>query len=182
MIRLFWLGILVAAACHPGRPEPTDAPAQRQWRTTCDTTPLPPPRLGTGGALNAAQRDSLVQEVRAHRAAWQARGITNYRIRIAAGCFCPWPSNPAILEVRNGAAVALLDTTGRSAGAVREPWSAYTVEGLFDAVEHSARSHDVVEVSYDPCLGYPRSIRGDARLGLPDDWFWLRADHLLLPP
>jgi hypothetical protein len=130
------------------------------------------------GALTPAERDSLVRELGVHRDAWRARHIVDYRIQIAVGCFCPWPSNPAILEVRGGVAVALRDTTGKSMGAPREPWSLYTVEGLFDVVAQTARSSDVVQVAYDPQYGYPAMIRGDSKVGLPDDWFWVKASRL----
>ena len=130
------------------------------------------------GVLTPAERDSLVRELEVHRDAWRARHIDDYRIQIAAGCFCPWPSNPAILEVRGGVAVALRDTTGKSMGAPREPWSAYTVEGLFDVVAQTARGSDVVQVAYDPQYGYPAMIRGDSKVGLPDDWFWVKASRL----
>jgi hypothetical protein len=130
------------------------------------------------GALTPAERDSLVRELEVHRDAWRARHIDDYRIQVAAGCFCPWPSNPAILEVRGGVAVALRDTTGKSMGAPREPWSAYTVEGLFDVVAQTARRSDVVQVAYDPQYGYPAMIRADAKVGLPDDWFWVNASRL----
>jgi Family of unknown function (DUF6174) len=130
------------------------------------------------GALTPAERDSLVRELEVHRDAWRARHIDDYRIQIAAGCFCPWPSSPAILEVRGGVAVALRDTTGKSMGAPREPWSAYTVEGLFDVVAQTARRSDVVQVAYDPQYGYPAMIRGDSKVGLPDDWFWVKASRL----
>jgi hypothetical protein len=130
------------------------------------------------GALTPAERDSLVRELEVQRDSWRARHINDYRIQVAAGCFCPWPSNPAILEVRGGVAVALRDTTGKSMGALREPWSLYTVEGLFNAVEQSARSSDVVQVAYDPQYGYPAMIRGDSKVGLPDDWFWVKASRL----
>jgi len=63
-------------------------------------------------------------------------------------------------------------------GTPREPWSAYTVEGLFNAVEQSARSSDVLEVRYDPLYGYPAMMRGIAKLGLPDNWFWVKASRL----
>ena len=119
-----------------------------------------------------------MREVAARRAAWRARAISDYRIQVAAGCFCPWPGNPAILEVRRGVVVALRDTTGKSMGKPREPWSVYTVEGLFDAVEQSAKRVDVLEVAYDPEYGYPAMIRGDGRLAYPDDWFWVKASRL----
>lgn len=80
--------------------------------------------------------------------------------------------------MRRGVAVTLRDTTGKSMGAPREPWSLYTVEGLFNVVEQWARRSDVVEVAYDPTDGYPAMIRGDTRIELPDDWFWVRASRL----
>ena len=110
--------------------------------------------------------------------AWRARHISDYRIQVAVGCFCPWPQTPAILEVRGNTLVALRDTSGKSLGTPREPWSLYTVEGLFDAVEQGARRNDVVEVVYDPRYDYPAQIRGDAKVGLPDDWFWVKASRL----
>jgi len=63
-------------------------------------------------------------------------------------------------------------------GKPREPWSRYTVEGLFDAVAQSARSADVIEVAYDPQYGYPAMLRGTGRVGLPDNWFWVKASRL----
>ncbi len=172
-------GALVAA-CHPGPPVRADAPAELQWTTplssACDTMSAAP-HQGLGG-LGVADRDSLVREVIARRAAWRARGITDYRVRIAMRCFCPF-SPPAILEVRGGIPVALRDTIGRLASnPPREPY-AYTIEGLFDLVERAARNDELVEVSYAPCLGYPTSVRVDPK-GL-DNWYWIIADHLTTP-
>jgi uncharacterized protein DUF6174 len=104
--------------------------------------------------------------------------MMNYRIRVTAGCFCPWPQQPRLLEVRDGKAVALLDTTGRPAGVLREPWAPYTVEGMFDFLEQSVRRADVVSVRYDSYFGYPTEIRGDQKLGRFDDWFWVTATKL----
>ncbi len=57
-------------------------------------------------------------------------------------------------------------------------WSLYTVEGLFDAVVQTVRRSDVLDVAYDAQYGYPAMMRGDAKVGLPDDWFWVRASRL----
>ena len=54
----------------------------------------------------------------------------------------------------------------------------YTVEGLFNAAEQSARRSDVLEVGYDPQYGYPAMMRGIGKLGLPDNWFWVKASRL----
>jgi len=120
-----------------------------------------------------------VREVAARREAWHARRISDYSIEVAVGCFCPWPSNPAVLEVRRDSAVALRDTTGKSMGKPREPWSLYTIDGLFRAVEEGARYRDVIEVAYDPEYGYPAMIRGVGKVGLPDNWFWVKASRLM---
>lgn len=136
-----------------------------------------PPRQATG-ALTQVERDSMLREMMAHREAWRARRITDYRIVVAVGCFCPWPANPLILDVRGGKITQLLDTLGKPAGPVREPWSLYTVDALFDAVEQGLRRDDVIAVAYDPHYDYPASLRGDAKVGLPDDWFWVKASRL----
>ena len=185
------LAFSTACGAHRHSLSPPPAPSPAPPRA-----PLPPPPtevlppgnnvLGVGrdwtGPLTPAERDSLLREVAARRESWRARHVTDYRIQIAVGCFCPWPGNPAILEVRGGVAVRLYDTTGKALGAPREPWSLYTVEGLFDNVEQSTRWVDVLEVAYDPQYGYPTMIHGDGKLGLPDDWFWIKASRLTSTP
>jgi hypothetical protein len=161
---------VVVAACAKQKPA-SPPPLEPERRVVL-------PQREATGALTPAERDSLIREVTAHRAAWRARGIGDYAIQVAAGCFCPWPASPAILQVRGGVAVALRDTTGTSMGTPREPWSLYTVEGLFDAVEQGARHSDVIEVAYDPQYGYPAAVRGDGKVGLPDDWYWIKASRL----
>jgi len=72
----------------------------------------------------------------------------------------------------------LLDTVGRPAGPLIEPWAPNTVEGLFDFIEQAGRRADVLTVRYDRCLDYPTEIRGDQKVGLPDDWFSTKAGNL----
>jgi uncharacterized protein DUF6174 len=164
------------ASCHPRPTVRADVPAESQWTTSsCDTASAA--RSQRLGDLSAGDRDSLIREVEARRAAWRARAIADYRVRIAVRCFCPF-SPPAILEVRGGIPVALWDSTGHSAGRPREH-DAYTIEGLFDLIERAARNDELVEVSYAPCLGHPASIGVDPK-GL-DNWYVVTADHLTIP-
>jgi hypothetical protein len=170
------VGGALVMACHGAPPPPPFPPVVT---VVVDTATRPPTRrVRSDTALSAAERDALVREAQTRRAAWRALGITDYRLRVAVGCFCPWRDTPAVVEVRGGVAVGLRDTSGRGFGKLREPWSLYTVETLFDAVEQGARRNDLFEVTYDPRYGYPTYMHGDARLGLPDDWFWVRATEL----
>ena len=180
---VFAAGAALAIACRPPAPAPPrvqpppDETRGRGVRVAPDTEPRAPQR--SSRALGAAARDSLLQEVRSRRAQWQARHITHYRIRVAVQCFCPWPHNPGVLEVRDGTPVALHDTTGKSLGAPREPWSLYTVERLFDFIERGASTYDVLQVTYDSSFGYATSVGGDAKVGQFDDWFSVTAGHLV---
>ncbi|HTD71793.1 MAG TPA: DUF6174 domain-containing protein [Gemmatimonadales bacterium] len=180
---LYWALALFGAlglACHhapPARPQLESPPQRSDIARDTLPPPAPPSRRG-GDTLSVAERDAILAEARTRRAAWRARGITDYRIRVAVGCFCPWPSAPRVLEVRGGRAVALLDTTGRAAGSLVEPWAPNTVEGMFDFIEQAARSADVLAVRYDRYLDYPTEIRGDQKVGRVDDWFWTTATGL----
>ncbi len=167
----------VAAACHSA-PAPRGVRAARDWGTAACDTPAPPTFRSTSGALTPAARDSIVQDVATRRAAWRARHITDYRLRVGETCFCPG-SPPAVLEVRNGVPVAAFDTAGRSAGPQLARWSSYTVEGLFDVIERTARDGNVLEVRYDACLGYPAAIRGNMKQ--VDTWFQIAAGPLTQP-
>lgn len=148
-------------------------------RTRCESGSVTTPREERGdGSLSQAQRDVMRRELEAHRAAWRARRITDYRLQVAVGCFCPWPKHPLVLDVRDGRITQLLDSLGKPAGKPREPWSRYTVEGLFDAVESGLQRDDAIAVVYDPDYDYPASISGDAKVGRVDDWFWVKASRL----
>lgn len=74
--------------------------------------------------------------------------------------------------------VELRRAAWQSLGAPREPWSRYTVEGLFEVMERAARTYDVVEVRYDPLYGFPAEIKGDMKIGRFDDWHWVTARDL----
>lgn len=174
--------LLLAACTHRAAVSPPPAPPPREPERRVVIPPVVMPPRTAPGALTQAERDSLLREVATRREAWRARQISDYRIEIAVGCFCPWPSHPAVLEVRGGVVTALRDTTGKSLGKPREPWSRYTVDSLFAAVEQGARGLDVIEVAYDPEYGYPAMIQGNGRVGLPDNWFWVRASRLTPSP
>jgi hypothetical protein len=158
---------VVMAACHAA---PRDVQVAPAWRTVACDAPAP--------RTTSTDRDSILRDVATRRVAWRGRHITDYRLRLGETCFCPW-SPPAILEVRNGIAVAALDTAGRSGAQLLARWSSYTVEGLFDVIERTARDGAVLEVSYDACLGYPIAIKGNMKH--VDTWFQIAAGPLTQP-
>src|SRR2546426_12625654 len=89
-----------------------------------------------------------------------------------------WPRRLSLEPCGAASSRQLLDTLGNPAGAPREPWSLYTVDGLFDAVAKGLRRDDVIEVGYDACYDFPATINGDAKVGQVDDWFWIKASRL----
>src|SRR5206468_3548354 len=96
-------------ACHPGPSARADFPGELQWTTPapCDTSTATSQRLG---AIKAA-RDSLLRDVQVRRAAWRARGISDYRVRIALRCVCPFsPPADAPLTLAGGTVPRLSNT------------------------------------------------------------------------
>ncbi len=174
---LVGLATVIAGACHPA-PAPRDVEVRSGWSTVACDTPSAPTFRRTSGALGPAERDSLLRDLESRRAAWQARHVTAYRLRIVETCFCP-PAPPGVVEVRDGIVVAAFDTAGRSAPALVSRLSSYTVEGLFNVIERTLRSGELLEVSYDACLGFPTAIRGNMRN--VDSWFQIAAGPLTRP-
>jgi len=134
--------------------------------------------MGSPQAIRTpGERDSLRRILDVQRQRWSERGPRDYRFRLEVACFCPQPPrHPVIVDVRRGSVAAVYDTTGRTVP--RDPWVDFSLDGLFAIVERGARSDDVIEVSYDKRLGYPRRIRGDVNVRLPDDWFLITAAGL----
>ena len=174
---LVGLATVIASACHPG-PAPRRVEVQTDWAAAACDTPLAPTFRRAAGGLNPATRDSLLQDLERRRATWQTRHLTTYRLRVVETCFCPL-APPGVVEVRDGIVVAAFDTAGRSAPALVSRLSSYTVEGLFNAIERTLRSGELLEVSYEPCLGFPTALRGNMRM--VDSWFQIAAGPLTRP-
>lgn len=100
---------------------------------------------------------------------------------VLAACVQRMSAPPPPLERPPERRVVLRERHSRGAlsqAEPREPWLLYTVDGLFDAVEQGARRSDVIQVAYDPQYDYPARISGDEKIGLPDNWFWVKASRL----
>ena len=115
----------------------------------------------------AARRSELDRQ----RAKWVQRNVTSYRLTYRRDCFCGAEfTTPTDIEVRSGgiAAANYSDRDDPIPGYVQEGLP--TVEALFAIIEDAiARDGDLIEVTYDPLLGYPRRIAIDFRFSRADD-------------
>ena len=110
-------------------------------------------------------------ELERQRAKWAQRHVTSYRLTYRRDCFCGTEfTTPTNIEVRAG------DITTANYADRNEPIPGYvqaglpTVEALFAIIDDAIdRSADLIEVTYDPLLGYPRKIGIDYRFDRADD-------------
>lgn len=106
-------------------------------------------------------------DFRAHRTLWRAQGLDDYDFVLRRACFCPPAlSYPTRVEVRDGAVVA---ATGIESGEPVPVEDVPTIDDLFDIIE-SALDDDweLVEVTYDPELGFPAAATLDPGGGVVD--------------
>ena len=138
--RLPWLvaGCLAIAGVGCSDDSPATGLGAQQVLLPSDTIP------GTGQLSELQQR----------RAAWVARGITDYRFQLQISCFCGGDiTRPVLIEVRDGAVAKVWDLeTGRPvANTALYP----TITRLFDAAIAKRANGGNVSVAYDQALGIP---------------------------
>jgi hypothetical protein len=105
-------------------------------------------------SADTVQGTASVSELQQRRAAWVARGITDYRVQLRVVCFCGSEvTRPVVVEVRGGAVAKVTDLeTGTPATAL----TTYpTVTGLFDAAIAERTRGGFVSVAYDTAAGLP---------------------------
>ncbi len=115
-----------------------------------------------------------------NRARWAQLGIVDYGYRLAVRCFCAVHPSDVVVEVRNGAIVAVQD---QQSGEPLDPsrfGAYYTIEGLFDAAEQAiADGADRVDVLFHPELYYPVMIDIDRITNAIDDELRIEASGLV---
>jgi hypothetical protein len=96
-------------------------------------------------------------ELQQRRAAWVARGITDYRVQVEKSCFCVSDiTRPVLIEVRGGAVSKVWDL--ETAQPVSNTSLYPTITGLFDAAIAERSRGGNVSVSYDASLGTPARL------------------------
>jgi hypothetical protein len=127
--------------------------------TSCDVLGL---------TVGATERRS---ELERQRAKWAQRHVTSYRLTYRRDCFCGAEfTTPTAIEVRAGGIAAATYTDRGDPIPEYVQVSLPTVEALFGIIDHAIDVEaDMIEVTYDPLLGYPRRIAVDYRFNLADD-------------
>ncbi|HKG92376.1 MAG TPA: DUF6174 domain-containing protein [Gemmatimonadaceae bacterium] len=143
---------------------------------------------GPGGPELAARLGARV-ELAAARSRWAAKAPARYRYVFSRSCECLTEATQAArIEVERsvGNPEVITSLTYASGGsAVENRYRALfpSVDGLFDLVQDALdRRAAGLVVSYDPQLGYPRSISIDYDAVMVDDEVVLHASDLEVVP
>ena len=110
-------------------------------------------------------------ELERQRAKWARHQITSYNLVYRRECFCGTEFiTPTFIEVRAGDISTARYAESDAPIPLWVQSTLPTVETLFDLVADAIdREVDLLEVVYDPTLGYPRRIAIDSRFATADD-------------
>jgi hypothetical protein len=118
------------------------------------------------GCSSVFEPGSKQSELDANRQKWATRGFRDYTFTHSMVCFCP-VENPMTLTVLNDSVVS---AKVQRTGAELNPRWLKTINGLFDFIDRAIDEHAaVLEVEYDPSLGYPTRIIYDGSKNVADD-------------
>jgi hypothetical protein len=119
----------------------------------------------------------LLLEAQRNRARWRARHVESYTYEYRRGCFCG-VYGLVRLQVTNGTLVAVTPIEAYISPQV-DPLTVFpTVEQLFEVVIDAANRADDLQVTYDPALGYPKSISIDYDERYVDDEVFHSAEKV----
>ena len=114
-----------------------------------------------------AQLQFLRATLKKERELWQAGKPREYRFLLRVGCFCPGTQGWLLIEVRDSKPVRAWDRAGRPAPLT--DWNTFSIDGLYDNLERTARNDGEVEIAFDPRWHFPRFVHTVALPG-PDAW------------
>ena len=117
------------------------------------------PATGLGAQQVVIPRDTItgsgqLSELQERRAAWVARGISDYRFQLQISCFCGGDiTRPVLVEVRSNAVTKVwdLETSKPVANISLYP----SITALFDKAIAMRSGGGNVSVAYDQALGIP---------------------------
>src|SRR3569833_1275712 len=88
------------------------------------------------------------------RQRWRAHNFHNYQFTLGYDCFCVANHALSVLVLRDTIYSVTDVTTGQAISRTR----GMTIEDLFEVIERGLENDVPVEASFDPELGYPRTI------------------------
>ena len=142
--RRAWLAVAFAATAATLACSDDSTPSglgTQQLSVSADTV------LGTG----------QLDELQERRAAWVARGITDYRVQLRISCFCAGTiTRPVLVEVRRGAVSKVWDLETSKPVADVSPYP--TITQLFDRAIETRSGGGNVSVTYDRASGIPARL------------------------
>ncbi len=131
--------------------------------------------------LVVARLAELRAELAAQRELWTVQRIEDYQLTLSRSCFCaPEGAGLVVLDVLEGQPVQWRYFL--SGDPVASEWRGVflSVDELFDFLEDAVdRSADAIDVTFDPELGLPTSVRVDYRAGLADEEIGYEVEKLV---
>jgi hypothetical protein len=118
-------------------------------------------------------------ELARNRQRWASSNTHDYEFEFRRSCFCPPEATEQVrIVVRSDAIVSVVRTRdGQPASTTFTVWP--RVDELFADVQQLLEQQpERLDVTYDPTLGYPRSIVVDVMLMSVDDEYSLTAGNL----
>ena len=108
-------------------------------------------------STDTVQGTGQLAELQQRRAAWVARGITDYRVQLRISCFCGGDiTRPVLIEVRAGTISKVWDL--ETAKPVSNISLYPTITELFDAAIAKRSRGGNVGVSYETAFGTPARL------------------------
>ena len=108
------------------------------------------------------QRNDLAS----NRATWADKGYTTYQFTIKMDCFCAVNGPIAAVVVNDSLINAMVIATGQQI----DPRWVPSIKGLFEFIDRGIANHAaVLDVTYDPTLGFPSKIVYDGAANAADD-------------
>ena len=131
--------------------------------------------------LIVGRHAELRAEIAAQREKWAAQRIDDYQLTFSRVCFCaPEGAGLVVLSVLEDEPVEWLYFL--SGDPVAPEWRAVfpTVHGLFGFLEDAIdRGAERIDVTFDPDLGLPTSVRVDYRIAAADEEIGYEVEKLL---
>jgi hypothetical protein len=121
--------------------------------------------------------DNPRSELDANRQKWRSHGVTSYSFTVARSCFCVF-DGPVRVSVDHDSVVSVIRIASNTdADAHFRP----SIDSLFDFVEKAiGQQPAVLQVTYDPALGYPVTIVYDGRQAVADDEISFQVSDLVV--